>query len=153
MLRRVILPALAIPLIACVSTPATTKIDRFDPSLRLAKQCKAEAKQVAGIWYVNVDRDPPDPPPDQPKIFASGAFDARIPVWVTFGNGLGQQLVTVSIGASEDGARVDSGSVSTGRMITEKIDFVDAPKKCEAFAAPPTAMRTSSPETLRGARL
>jgi hypothetical protein len=136
MLHRVILPAVAITLVACVSTPPTTKTTRFDPSLRLPKPCKAEANQVAGIWYVNVERDHPDPPPDQPKNFASGAFDARIPVWVTFENG--QQLVTVSIGASEDGARADSGSVSTGRMITgEKIVFVDNPTKCEAFASPP----------------
>ena len=137
MLRQVILPAMAITLIASVSTPAKNKIARFDPSLLLAKQCKAEATLVAGIWYVNVDRDPPGPP-DQPKKFASGAFDARIPVWVNFGNGQGQQLVTVSIGASEDGARVDSGSVSTGRMITGvKIDSVEPPKKCEAIAPPP----------------
>jgi hypothetical protein len=136
MFHRVILPAIAITLAACVGTPPTTKAARFDPSLRLPKPCKAEAKQVAGIWYVNVERDHPDPLPDQPKNFASGAFDARIPVWVTFEKG--QQLVTVSMGAGEDGARVDSGSVSTGRMITgEKIVFVDNPTKCEAFAPPP----------------
>jgi hypothetical protein len=133
MLHRVILPAIAITLIASVSTPATPKIARFDPSLLQAKQCKAEAKQVADIWYVNVERDP-----DQPQKYASGAFDARIPVWVTFEKGQGQQLVTVSIGASEDGARVDSGTVSTGRMITgAKIDYVEPPTKCEAFAPPP----------------
>ena len=138
MLRRVILPAVAITLIASVSTPAKNKIARFDPSLLLAKQCKAEAIKVGKIWYVNVEHNPPDPPPDQPQKYASGAFDARIPVWVTFENGQGQQLVTVSIGANEDGARVDSGSVSTGRMITgAKIDFVEPPKKCEAFAPPP----------------
>lgn len=139
MLRRVILPAIAIAitLIASVSTPAKNKIDRFDPSLLLANKCKAEAKQVEGIWYVNVDRDPPAPPPGQPQKYASGAFDARIPVWVKFVKGQGQQLVTVSIRASEDGARVDSGSVSTGRMITEKIDDVEDPTNCEAFAPPP----------------
>ena len=136
MLQRVILPAIAITLTACVSAPTTTKTARFDPSLRLQKPCRAAAKQVAGIWYVNVERDYPDRSPDQPKNFASGAFDARIPVWVTFENG--QQLITLTIGASEDGARVDSGSVSTGRMITgEKIVFVDNPTKCEAFAPPP----------------
>jgi hypothetical protein len=136
MLRRVILPAIAIVLVASVSTPAKTKIDRFDPSLLLAMQCKAEAKEVANVWYVNVDRDPPAPPPGQPQKYASGAFDARIPVWVKF-KGQGQQFVTVSVGAYEDGARVDSGKVFTGRMITgAKIDDVEPPKKCEAFALP-----------------
>ena len=47
-------------------------------------------------------------------------------------------MVTVLVGAGEDGARVETGSVSTGRMITgEKIAWVDPPKKCEAFKAPP----------------
>jgi hypothetical protein len=142
MLHRVTLSAIAIIMTACTSTPPTAKAARFDPSLRLPNSCKAEAKQVAGIWYVNVQRDQPDPQPDQPKNFASGAFDARVAVWVTFAKG--QQLVTVSIGASEDGARGDSGAVSTGRMITgEKIVFVDNPTNCEAFA-PTTAVRTSS---------
>ena len=138
MLRRVILSAVAITLIASVSTtPAKTKIARFDPSLLLALKCKAEVKQVAGVWYVNLDRGPFDPPPGQPQKYASGPFDARIIVWVKFVKGQGQQLVTVSIGASEDGARVDSGSVSTGRMIAEKIDDVEDPTKCEAFSPPP----------------
>jgi hypothetical protein len=142
MLRLANLATIAIILIAAVgarTTPSRNKITRFDPSLLLAQKCKAEAKQVAGVWYVNVDRDPPGPPPGQPQKYASGAFDARIPVWVNFEKGQGQQLVTVSIGASEDGARVDSGSVSTGHMITgAKIDFVEPPTKCEAFAPPPS---------------
>jgi hypothetical protein len=105
---------------------------RLDPSLLLPKPCKAEATQVMGIWYVNVTRDFQSP--DQLEKFAHGEFDARIPVWVSFANG--QQLVTVTIGANADGARVDTGSVSTGRMVTgEKIEFVENPTKCEAFAA------------------
>jgi hypothetical protein len=135
MLHRVMLPAIAVILTASVGAPATPHVARFDPSLRLPKSCKAEAKKVVGIWYINLDRDPLQPA-DQPEKFASGAFDARIPVWVHFKKG--QQLVTVSIGASEDAARVDSGSVSTGRMITgETIESVDPPTKCEAYAPPP----------------
>jgi hypothetical protein len=117
-------------LFAGVASPKT-HIARFDPSLLLPKPCKAEAKQVLGIWYVNVIREFQSP--DDSAKFASGAFDARIPVWVSFKTG--QQLVTVTIGASEDGARADTGLVSTGRMITgEKIEHVENPKKCEAFA-------------------
>ena len=126
----------AMSLSSCVSTipNQASKKARFDPSLRLTLPCRAEAKLVMGIWYINVDRTP-NQPEDQPKKFASGAFDARVPVWVTFEGG--QQLVTVAIDANEDGARVDSGSVSTGLMITgQKIRDVDNPTKCEAFTTP-----------------
>jgi len=100
-------------------------------SKRLPLQCKAEAKHVADVWYINIDRKS-DETSDQPPKFATGEFDARVPVWVTFENG--QQLVTVDVGASTDGARVDSGTVSTGLMITDrKIVYVDNPTKCEAF--------------------
>ena len=129
--------AVAVVLFAgSASTAPKTHIARFDPSLRLPKPCKATAEKVQGIWYVNVQRDFESP--DQSAKFATGAFDAQIPVWVHFKNG--QQLVTVTIGANEDGARVDTGSVSTGRMITgETIENVEnnPPPKCVAFAPAP----------------
>jgi hypothetical protein len=118
-------------LAGCASTAPKTHIARFHPSLLLPKPCKAEAKPVMGIWYVNVTRDFQSS--NDSAKYADGAFDARITVWVTFANG--QQLVTVTIGASEDGTRVETGTVSTGQMITgEKIVSVDNPTKCEAFA-------------------
>ena len=136
MLRRAILSIVVAFLAGCASSPATHRVEHFDPSLLLPRSCKAEATQVQGVWYINVDRDPQQGEDDRRK-FASGAFDARVTVWVTFDSGV--QLVTVPIGASEDGASVDTGSVSTGRMITgEKISWVDQPKSCEAFSEPPT---------------
>lgn len=112
-------------------TAPKTHIAPFDPSLRLPKPCKAEAEKVQGIWYVNVQREFDSP--DEAAKFASGAFDAEIPVWVHFKKG--QQLVTVTVGANEDGARVDSGSVfSTGHISGASIVGVENPTRCAAFA-------------------
>jgi hypothetical protein len=121
--------AVAALLTACTDGPSPRS--RLDESKRLPLPCRAESKEVAGTWYVNIDRHP-NRPQDQPEKFASGAFDARVTLWVTFETG--QQLVTVHVGANVDGAGIDSGEVSTGRMITgEKIVSVDDPRKCEAF--------------------
>jgi len=101
---------------------------KVDESKRLALPCKAQSKLVDGVWYVIVNRHP-NAAPDQ---FASGDFSARVTVWVTFENG--QQLVTVHVGGGSDRARIDSGEVSAGRMITgQRIVDVDDPTKCEAF--------------------
>ena len=139
---RVILPTLFGFIAGCTSAPVLHPVGHYDPSLLMATSCKAEAVQDQGVWYININRDPRQPK-DHPKQFASGAFDARVTVFVNFESAV--QLVTVLIGANEDGARVDTGSVSTGRMITgEKIVSVDPPRSCEAFAVPvdqKTAMR------------
>lgn len=133
MFERFRMLAIAAIVTACVSTPAKTT--QFDESKRLPLPCKAESKPVAGRWYVNIDRNL-EPPPGQPAKFATGSFDARVTVWVTFEHG--QQLITLKVKAAEDGASVESGEVSTGRMITgERIVSVDDPVKCEAFAAAP----------------
>ena len=113
-------------LVACAGNPASSaKVDESKP---LASPCKANSKQFDGTWYVIIDRHP-NASADQ---LASGEFGARVTVWVTFENG--QQLVTVHVGGGIDRARIDSGEVSTGRMITgQRIVAVDDPTKCEAF--------------------
>jgi hypothetical protein len=138
MLHRVILAVIAVAVTSFTCTAALSKpaaqTARWDPSLLLPLPCHAEAKQVKGVWYLNIERNMVTPDGQSPR-FATGRFDARVPLWVRFESG--QQLVTVIVGADEDGARVDSGTVSTGRMITEKILDVDEPKKCEAFRRNP----------------
>lgn len=135
MSHRVILAVITSILTLCLSPVAlpkpTTQTPRWDPSLVMKLPCHAEAQQVNGVWYINLERNIFTPDGQSPK-YATGRFDARILVWVRFESG--QQLFTVIVGADEDGARVDSGTVSTGRMITgQKILDVDNPTKCEAF--------------------
>ena len=135
MLRRVMLAAFMAYLVGTGSAlSAPRPIDHYDLSLKLPKHCVAKPEEVLGVWYININRNPVQPS-DQPEKFAVGAFDAEVTVWV-YSEGV-QQLVTVRVGANEDGARVESGTVSTGKMNRGKILSVDSPK-CDAFAAPPT---------------
>jgi hypothetical protein len=110
---------------ACASSPSSSS--KLDESRPLGL-CSADSKKVDGTWYVLIERHPNA----SPHPLSSGDFGARVTVWVTFENG--QQLVTVRVAGESDRARVDSGEVSAGRMITgQRIVDVDKPIKCQAF--------------------
>jgi hypothetical protein len=116
---------------ACTTTP-TTSPPRFDESKPLALPCLAEPEKVQDGWYVRIARNPVTNA-DEPEQFASGAFVARVSVWVTFA-GEGQQLITVVVGSNDHRGSLNAGRISTGRMVTGKEIVSASPNRCEAFA-------------------
>jgi hypothetical protein len=129
MLCRLSVVLIVTALSACASMPEHSA--KFDESKPLHLPCLAEAEKVHDAWYVHISRNPGRTPDDSER-FASGAFVARVSVWVTFA-GDGQQLVTVLVGSANDRELVDTGRVSTGHMISGKKIVDVSPNKCEAF--------------------
>jgi hypothetical protein len=108
--------AAAVVVSGCVTAPSSLPYDESRP---VGKACQFTPVQKGADWFAQVLRHP------EGSQFASGAFGARLRVWVTYTKDR-TELVTVNASPTEDLVRI------TGR---DKIVWASA-EKCEAFEPP-----------------
>lgn len=101
--------------IGCASAPSVP----YDESKPLEKSCAFTLAKKGDAWFAHVVRHPEDSDGS-----ASGAFGARMRLWVTY-PGNETELITVNAGPADEEVRI------RGR---KEIISASA-EKCEAFAA------------------
>jgi|SRR5581483_4308681 len=107
----------AVLMIGCAGAPLSSV--PYDESKPLGKSCVFALANKGDAWFAHIVRHP-----EEPEESASGAFGARMRLWVTY-LGNETELITVNAGPADEAVPIKGRK----RIISA------SPEKCEAFAA------------------